>query len=293
MYPSDRRYTQDFAWIRVEGSQGTVGLTQHAVKLLSEIAVVMLDAPGKTLKRGDAFGSVEGVKAVSELLAPMSGVVTEVNEALRKNPKPLQQKPHDTWLVKLTLSEPSKASALFSNSEFEAFLNAPPKPPRKTPKNTKPAAPPPLPAAPNPPPAPSSSPTRVQSAISLYWTTLLRDSRLMGGDDAFGDRDYSGGGYFSWRERSILFTSTTLPSGRINRRYYWRDTRNLRVSAAGMSNTTASHTDYTGAWSIEVVDEDPYLVMQDTERGQLRFTLGEKAGGGVLLDGRPYTRERA
>ena len=126
----------------------------------------------------------------------------------------------------------------------------------------------------------------------MYWATLLRDSRLMGGDDAFGDRDYSGGGYFSWRERVITFRSDYLPSGRINRRYYWRDTRHLRVSAGGMSNTTASHADDTGAWNIEVVDEDPYLVMQDTERGQLRFTLGE-TGGGVLLDGRPYTRRHA
>jgi len=293
MYPSDRRYTQDFAWIRVEGSHGTVGLTAHAVKLLSEIAAVMLDAPGRSLKRGEVFGSVEGTKAVSELLAPMSGTVTAVNEALLENPKTLQQKPHDTWLIKLTLSEPSKAAVLFSNTEFEAFLNAPSKPPRKKPKPTKPATPPPSPPAPRPPPAPDPSPTRVQSAISLYWTTLLRDSRLLGGDDAFGDRDYSGGGYFSWRERSILFTSTMLPSGRINRRYYWRDTRHLRVSAGGMSNTTKSDTNYTGAWSIEVVDEDAYLVMQDTERGQLRFALAETTGGGVLLDGRPYTRRHA
>jgi glycine cleavage system H protein len=75
MYPSDRRYTQDYAWIRVEGSLGTVGLTEHAVKLLSEIAAVVLEAPGRTLKRGEVFGTVEGPKAVSELLAPKAPTV--------------------------------------------------------------------------------------------------------------------------------------------------------------------------------------------------------------------------
>jgi glycine cleavage system H protein len=294
MYPSDRRYSKDFVWIRIEGSQGTVGLTDHAVKLLSPIESVILHAPGRTLKPGGGFGSVEGTKAVSDLLAPMSGVVTDVNVALHQNPKPLQDDPHGTWLIRLTLSDPSKASALLSSTEFEALVNPPPKP--KKPKKTRPAPPPsPPPASPPTPPRPAPQPpaaTEVEKTIRLFWSMQLRDSRLQGGDDAFGERDYSGGGSFSWRERSISFTTVTAAGGGLDRRYQWRDTRHLRVSAGGMSNTTTSHTDYAGSWSIEVVAEKPYLVMQDGERGRLRFTLAEGSGGGILLDGRPYTRRR-
>ena len=136
MYPSDRRYTKDFAWIRVEGSQGTVGLTDHAVKLLSPIEAVILHAPGRTLKPNAAFGEVEGAKAASDLLAPMGGVVTEVNAALHQNPKPLQEDPHGTWLIKLTLTDPGQAATLLSHTEFDALVNPPPAPPRKKPKKT-------------------------------------------------------------------------------------------------------------------------------------------------------------
>jgi glycine cleavage system H protein len=289
MYPSDRRYTKDFAWIRVDGSQGTVGLTDHAVKMLSPIEVVILHAPGRTLKPGATFGSVEGTKAVSDLSAPMGGVVTEVNAVLHQNPKLLQEDPHGTWLMKLTLSDPAKASSLLSHTEFEALVNPPPEPTRKKRKKTSPAVPPPQPSPPPPAPAPPVT-IEPEKLIKMFWSTKLRDHRLEGGNDAFGDTDYSGGGYFSWQERSITFTSESTAAGGLDRRYQWRDTRHTRVSVSGLpDNVTKSHTNYSGSWSIDVVGRTPYLVMQDHGRGRLTFTLAE-ADGGVLLDGRHYSR---
>jgi hypothetical protein len=132
----------------------------------------------------------------------------------------------------------------------------------------------------------------VEKTIKLYWSMQLRDARLEGGDDAFSDRDYSGGGVSSWRQRSITFTTESASGGGLDRRYRWRDTRRLTVSAGGMSNVTKSHTDYAGTWSIDVVGGKPYLVMQDGDRGRLRYSLAEARGGGILLDGRPYTRRR-
>jgi glycine cleavage system H protein len=292
MYPSDRRYTKDFAWIRVEGSQGTVGLTDHAVKLLSPIEAVILHAPGRTLKPGGAFGSVEGTKAASDLLAPMGGVVTEVNAALHQDPKPLQEDAHGTWLIKLTLSDPATASTLLSHTEFDALVNPPPAPPRKKPKKTSPATPPSPPSPPPPTPAPPVT-IEPEKLIKMFWSTKLRDHRLEAGDDAFGDVDYSGGGYFSWRERSIAFTSESTAGGGLDRRYQWRDTRHTRVSVAGLPDqVTKAHTNYSGSWSIDVVGRTPSLVMQDDQRGRLSFTLAETDRGGVQLDGRSYSRRR-
>ena len=293
MYPSDRKYTKDFAWIRLEGSQGTVGLTDHAVKLLSPIEAVILHAPGRTLKPGAAFGSVEGTKAASDLLAPMGGVVMEVNAALHQDPKPLQEDAHGTWLIRLTLSDPAKASTLLSHTEFDALVNPPPAPPRKKPKKTSPAAPPPSPPPPAPPaPAPPVT-IEPEKLIKMLWATKLGNHRLDGGDDAFGDTDYSGGGYFSWRERFIAFTNDLTAAGALDRRYQWRDTTHTRVSVSGLpDNPTKSHVHYSGTWSIDVVGRTPYLVLQDDKRGRLTFTLAETERGGVLLDGRSYSKRR-
>jgi glycine cleavage system H protein len=295
MYPSDRKYTKDFEWIRVDGTDATVGVTAHVLTLLKDLVAIDLPKVGRSLAQGEPFGSLESAKALTELTAPVSGAVIAVNNALEQNLKRLAADPYGTWIIKVKLKKPAEMETLLSHTEVAALAQrsaepAPsggqkPSPPNPAPQPTKPS---PLP---HPAPAPAPEPTpeqRRDMAIALLWSTRLRDRRLHGGDDAFGDRDYSGGGYFSWRQRDIVFTSESKPGGGLDRRYQWRDTRWMRVSSGGLSSTTSSHTDYAGTWKIEVTDGNPYLVMRD-ERGPLQFQLQEASGGGVLLNGRPYS----
>ena len=201
----------------------------------------------------------------------------------------------------MTLKDPAEFAKLLSHTEVAAQeqrkRNARNRPAKNAsaPGQSKPATPPKVPASPPRPPDPPPQQTleeRRAMAIALQWSLQLRDNRLSGGDDSFSDRDYSGGSAFSWREREIVFTSTSVPGAGPERRYAWRDTRRTRVSAAGLSSTTATSTDYQGTWAIEVVGAAPYLVLQDRERGRLRYRLEEDARGRVLLDGRPYTVSR-
>lgn len=121
-YPKDFKYTKEHEWIKVEGNNGTVGITDHAQKALGDIVFVELPKPGTTATVGKAFGTVESVKAVSDIYAPVSGTVTEVNTELANTPEKVNADAHSAWMVKLTLSNPSELGQLLSADDYEKFV---------------------------------------------------------------------------------------------------------------------------------------------------------------------------
>ena len=100
MYPTELKYTKDHEWIRLSGSEAAVGITDFAQKQLGDVVFVELPDVGRRLKQGEAFGTIESVKAVSELFSPVSGEVTAVNEDLATHPEKVNAKPHDTWMIR-------------------------------------------------------------------------------------------------------------------------------------------------------------------------------------------------
>jgi glycine cleavage system H protein len=125
MYPSNFRYTKEHEWVRVEGDAGVVGITDHAQKELGDIVYVDLPKPGTHVEQGKALGSVESVKAVSDIYAPVSGEVMEVNAILATTPEKLNEDPHgDAWLVKIKLSAPDEMSRLLSAEDYQNYLGA-------------------------------------------------------------------------------------------------------------------------------------------------------------------------
>ena len=101
MYPSDRRYTKDHEWIIVTGNLGRVGITDYAQKQLGDVVYLELPDVGRSFEKGDVFGTIESVKAVSELYAPVSGEVTDVNQALTQKPEAVNTAPHESWMIAL------------------------------------------------------------------------------------------------------------------------------------------------------------------------------------------------
>src|SRR6188508_3200879 len=99
MYPADLKYTKDHEWVRVDGDTGTIGITNFAQQQLGDVVYVDLPEVGAPLTAGQTFGTIESVKAVSELYAPVSGEVLEVNTALKDKPEDVNGKPHDTWMI--------------------------------------------------------------------------------------------------------------------------------------------------------------------------------------------------
>lgn len=124
MYPSDLKYTKDHEWVRVEGGIGSVGITHFAQQQLGDVVYVELPDVGTTLTAGQAFGTIESVKAVSELFAPVSGVVTDVNAAIKDRPDVVNSAPHDTWMIKLQLANPAEADRLLGAGEYEALAHS-------------------------------------------------------------------------------------------------------------------------------------------------------------------------
>ncbi|MGH9604710.1 MAG: glycine cleavage system protein GcvH [Terracidiphilus sp.] len=122
-YPTDYRYTREHEWIEVDGQIGTVGITDYAQNSLGDI--VYVDAPkvGDTVTANATFGSVESVKAVSDLFSPVSGAVTAVNEALKTAPDLINQDPHHTWIIKVELSDPAQLSGLLDAVAYEAYIS--------------------------------------------------------------------------------------------------------------------------------------------------------------------------
>ena len=121
-YPSDVKYTKDHEWIRITGDTAEIGITDYAQQQLGDVVFVELPDVGRTIAAGDPFGSIESVKAVSELFAPMSGDVTEVNPVLRDRPETVNTDPHGTWIVRLKLSNPSEAASLLDTKGYERLI---------------------------------------------------------------------------------------------------------------------------------------------------------------------------
>jgi glycine cleavage system H protein len=125
MYPENLRYTKEHEWVLVEGGIGTIGITDHAQNELGDIVYVDLPKVGARLEQGKSLGSVESVKAVSDVYAPVSGEVVETNQALADAPEKLNQDPHGAaWLVKLRLSAPAEAESLMSAADYQAYIGA-------------------------------------------------------------------------------------------------------------------------------------------------------------------------
>ena len=121
-YPKDYKYTKEHEWIQVNGNTGLVGITDHAQEALGDIVFVELPKVGTQLEAGKSFGTVESVKAVSELYAPASGKVIEVNEALNQSPENVNQDAHAAWMIKIELSKPGETAALLSADAYEKFV---------------------------------------------------------------------------------------------------------------------------------------------------------------------------
>lgn len=125
MYPENYRYTEQHEWVLVEGDTGTVGITDYAQHELGDIVYVDLPKPGTHVEQGKGLGSVESVKAVSDIFAPVSGEVIEVNPALADAPEKLNQDPHGSgWLVKIKLSDPGQAGGLMDAAAYEKHVGA-------------------------------------------------------------------------------------------------------------------------------------------------------------------------
>jgi len=122
-YPANYRYTKDHEWINVEGDAGTVGITHHAQESLGDIVFVELPKVGAVVEAHKQFGTVESVKAVSELYSPVSGTVTAVNEELASAPEKVNADAHAAWMIKLKLSNPSEANELMSAEDYEKYIN--------------------------------------------------------------------------------------------------------------------------------------------------------------------------
>lgn len=124
MYPADLKYTKEHEWIRIEGHEGTIGITDFAQQQLGDVVYVELPAIGATVDAGQAFGTIESVKAVSELFAPVGGQVTAINAALKDHPEQVNQKPHDTWMVRIRLANAADAAGLLDVAAYEALVKA-------------------------------------------------------------------------------------------------------------------------------------------------------------------------
>ena len=121
-YPSDRKYTREHEWIQVNGTSGTVGITDYAQESLGDIVFVETPKIGAELTAGKTFGTVESVKAVSDLFAPASGTVTEVNADLATSPEKVNKDAHGSWMVKMTLKNPKELDSLLSAADYEKFV---------------------------------------------------------------------------------------------------------------------------------------------------------------------------
>jgi glycine cleavage system H protein len=122
-YPANYRYTKEHEWIQVDGKIGTVGITDYAQNSLGDIVFVDLPKVGDTIEAGKSFGSVESVKAVSDLFAPVSGTVTAVNDALKDAPEKINSDANTTWMLKVELSDAKQVDGLLTAADYEKFTS--------------------------------------------------------------------------------------------------------------------------------------------------------------------------
>jgi len=124
MYPSDYRYTKEHEWIKVSGDTGTIGITDYAQHELGDVVYVELPAAGTKITAGQLFGTIESVKAVSEIYAPASGEVIEANLALSNAPETVNADPHGAaWLIKIKLADPAEAMKLMDAAAYQTFIS--------------------------------------------------------------------------------------------------------------------------------------------------------------------------
>ena len=122
-YPTDLLYTKDHEWARLSGNVATIGVTRFAVDQLGDVTQVDLPKEGETFRQGDVFGTVESVKAVSDLFAPLSGKVVKVNTPLAEAPQNVNEEPFDEgWMIQMELSKPDEAKALMDADAYQEFL---------------------------------------------------------------------------------------------------------------------------------------------------------------------------
>jgi glycine cleavage system H protein len=123
MYPAEYLYSKDHEWILVQGDIGTIGITEYAQHELGDVVYVDLPEVGDSFESGDPFGSVESVKAVSEIFSPVSGEIIEVNASLEDRPELINQSPHqDAWMIKIRISNLDELKELLGGEEYEEYL---------------------------------------------------------------------------------------------------------------------------------------------------------------------------
>src|ERR1700678_2486770 len=123
MYPTDYRYTKQHEWVKVDGTVGIVGVTDYAQQELGDVVFVDMPKPGTKIKVGASFGTVESVKAVSEIYSPVSGEITETNPLLSDAPEKINSDPHITaWLIKVKLDDPKETAGLMDAAAYEAYI---------------------------------------------------------------------------------------------------------------------------------------------------------------------------
>ena len=123
--PEDLHYSKDHEWIRVEDGVGTIGITDHAQNSLGDVVYVELPKVGDTFESNESFGSVESVKAVSEIFMPISGEIIEVNESLQDEPEKVNNDPYgDAWMIRVKIKNPGEVDSLLSAAEYEDFTRA-------------------------------------------------------------------------------------------------------------------------------------------------------------------------
>jgi glycine cleavage system H protein len=122
-YPADLKYTKEHEWIKVDGTTATIGITLYAQESLGDIVFVDLPKPGTAITAGKTFGTVESVKAVSDLYAPATGTVADVNAELATAPETINKDANNTWMIKVTLANPGELSGLLSAADYEKFVS--------------------------------------------------------------------------------------------------------------------------------------------------------------------------
>lgn len=125
MYPQQYRYSKDHEWIQVDGDRGRVGITEYAQKQLGDVVYLDLPEVGRTLRAGEQFGTVESVKAVSELFSPVSGEVVEVNKGLVEKPETINKDPHGAaWMIEVRITDQASLEGLMDASAYQAFVDS-------------------------------------------------------------------------------------------------------------------------------------------------------------------------
>ena len=118
MYPQDLKYTKDHEWVHLSGAEARIGITDYAQKQLGDVVYLELPEVGRTFERGDVFGTIESVKAVSELYSPVTGEVIEVNGQLAERPETVNSDPHGAWMIKLRVTSPPDQSQLLDAGQY-------------------------------------------------------------------------------------------------------------------------------------------------------------------------------